>query len=64
LQATSGEQHHEVALPETSSGYETVGSTHTFGQWLQIGLAFTLPLIIFGIVALVIFFWMTTPTGR
>jgi chromosome segregation ATPase len=64
LQATSDDQHHEMPLPETSSGYETTSADHSFGQWLRIGLAFTLPLIIFGIVALVIYFWMTTPIGR
>ena len=53
LQATN-EEHHEMPLPETSSGYETAAPTHTFGQWLQIGLAFTLPLILFGIVALIV----------
>jgi uncharacterized membrane protein len=36
--------------------------THTFGQWLKIGLAFTLPLIIFGLIALFIFYWMSGPT--
>lgn len=59
LQANSNEEHHEVPLPETSSGYETASPTHTFAQWLQIGFAFTLPLIIFGLIALVIFFSMT-----
>lgn len=59
LQATTNEEHHEVPLPETSSGYETAASAHTFTQWLQIGLAFTLPLIVFGIVALVIFLSLT-----
>ena len=39
-----------MPLPETSSGYESnSGPAHTFAQWLQIGLAFTLPLIIFGV---------------
>ncbi len=61
LQASSNEGPHEMPLPETSSGYETAGSAHTFGQWLQIGLAFTLPLIIFGIIALLLFFWMKGP---
>ena len=60
LQANSNEeQHHEVPLPATSSGYETTAPTNTFAQWLQIGLAFTLPLIVFGIIALVIFLSMT-----
>ena len=35
-----------------------MGGGKTFAQWLQIGFALTLPLIIFGIVALLVFFWM------
>jgi len=60
LQAATSEQNHEVPLPETSSGYEsTSSSAHTFAQWLQIGFAFTLPLIIFALIAFIAFFWMT-----
>jgi hypothetical protein len=52
-----------VPLPETASGLESgMEMTHTFGQWLKIGLAFTLPLIIFGLIALFIFYWMSGPT--
>jgi hypothetical protein len=29
-----------------------------FARWMKIGFAFSLPLIIFGIVALLIFFWI------
>ena len=50
-----------VPLPETTSGFESPGMAHSFGQWLQIGFAFTLPLIILGLIALVIFFWMSGP---
>lgn len=59
LQATADE-HENLPLPETSSGYENSngGMAHSFGQWLQIGLAFTLPLIVFGLIALVLFFYM------
>ncbi len=58
LQANADE-HESVPLPETSSGFETNnGPNQSFGQWLQIGLAFTLPLIIFGMIALLIFFYM------
>ncbi|HEY1771355.1 MAG TPA: hypothetical protein VGG02_13975 [Chthoniobacterales bacterium] len=59
LQATTTEEHREMPLPETSSGYETTSSAHSFAQWLQIGLAFTLPLMIFALIALGIFFFMT-----
>ena len=55
LQANSNDDHREVPLPETTSGYEMASPAHTFAQWLQIGLAFTLPLIVFGIIALVVF---------
>jgi chromosome segregation ATPase len=59
LQATTNEEHHEVPLPETSSGYESGnGSAHTFAQWLQIGFAFTLPLIVFAIIAFIAYFWL------
>jgi hypothetical protein len=59
LQANSTDEHREMPLPETTSGYEVASPTHSFGQWLQMGLAFTLPLIIFGVIALVIFLTMT-----
>ncbi|MGI8957971.1 MAG: hypothetical protein ACR2II_13815 [Chthoniobacterales bacterium] len=58
LQATA-DAGEAVPLPETGSGFETSGGpAHSFGQWLQIGLAFTLPLIIFGMIALFTFFFM------
>ncbi len=58
LQATADE-HESVPLPETSSGYESnSGTNQSFGQWLQIGLAFTLPLIIFGAIALLLFLYL------
>ena len=47
----------EIDLPDVASGSLGVGGGRSFGQWVQIGLALSLPLIIFGIVALVIFFW-------
>jgi len=62
LQATADESE-AAPLPETSVGFESNGMTHSFGQWLQIGLAFTLPLIIFGVIALFIFLWLSPP-GR
>ena len=59
LQATAAEAEREMPLPEASSSYEAPASAHSFGQWFQMGLAFTLPLIIFALVAFAIFFWMT-----
>lgn len=58
LEAGSGESS-DLDLPEVAtSGPGLAG--RSFVQWVQIGFAVTLPLIIFGIVALLIFFWMTT----
>ena len=56
LEAGSSESS-EIDLPDVASGSLGLGGGKSFGQWLQIGLALSLPLIIFGIVALVIFFW-------
>ncbi|HEX4665614.1 MAG TPA: hypothetical protein VH207_03360 [Chthoniobacterales bacterium] len=61
LQATADENE-AVALPESTSAFETNGGmAHSFGQWLQIGLAFTLPLMIFGLIAFFLFFWLFAP---
>jgi chromosome segregation ATPase len=48
------------SLPEAAPDVSDLLSSggRSFGQWLQIGLAFTLPLIAFGFIALLIFFWM------
>jgi cell division protein FtsB len=61
LQATSTDEHAEVRLPEANSRFASGGMTHTFAQWLQIGFAFTLPLIILGLIALALVFWMNGP---
>jgi hypothetical protein len=47
----------EMDLPDVASGSMGLGGRRSFMQWMQIGFAVTLPLIIFGIVALLIFFW-------
>jgi hypothetical protein len=44
-------------LPDIASGSAGL-SGKSFGQWVQIGFAVSLPLIAFGILALIIFFWM------
>src|SRR3954462_13282180 len=48
----------DVSLPEVAPDVSDLlhGGGRSFGQWLQIGLAFTLPLIAFGFIALLIFF--------
>jgi DNA repair exonuclease SbcCD ATPase subunit len=48
------------SLPEIGSdSYELTGG-RSFSHWMQIGFALTLPLIIFGLVALALFFWMAS----
>src|SRR6202043_2416647 len=56
LEASGGESG-EMDLPEVASGTAGLGGK-SFVQWMQIGFAVTLPLIIFGALALLIFFWM------
>src|SRR3954464_3757299 len=59
LQATD-EAQADGSLPEAAPDVSDLlnGGGRSFSQWLQIGLAFTLPLIAFGFIALLIFFWM------
>ncbi|HEX4706858.1 MAG TPA: hypothetical protein VH229_03930 [Candidatus Udaeobacter sp.] len=55
--ATAG----DAPLPDvTPDGYSSGGDGRSFAQWLQIGVALTLPLIIFGAVALALFIWMAS----
>ena len=59
LEAANGDESENLDLPDpTSDAGGGLGAGKTFGQWVQIGLALSLPLIIFGILALLIFFWM------
>jgi chromosome segregation ATPase len=48
----------EVALPDAAPDVGLAGGGNGFMQWMQIGLALTLPLIVFGIIALIVFLWM------
>jgi cell division protein FtsB len=48
----------DLDLPDAAPGFSGIGGGKSFAQWVQIGFAVTLPLIIFGMVALLIFFWM------
>lgn len=63
LQAT-GEGADEVALPEATGELAELNGGRSLFQWVQIGFALTLPLIIFGFIALFIFFWMASATSR
>lgn len=58
LEAGNGDASTDLDLPEPTSGLDGLGGGKTFRQWIQIGFALTLPLIIFGILALLTFFWM------
>ena len=50
----------EATLPEATTDAYQSNDGRSFFQWLQIGLALTLPLIIFGAIALLVFFWMAS----
>jgi small-conductance mechanosensitive channel len=57
----AGEVGGETALPEAASDVaDSLEGGHSFSQWVQIGFAFTLPLILFGLIALLLFFWMAS----
>jgi len=57
LEASGNRETGEIDLPEVRSGTTGLGGK-SFVQWLQIGFAVTLPLIIFAILALLVFIWM------
>ena len=60
LQGTDGSGG-DPALPEVASDVsDLLNGGRTFGQWMRIGFAFSLPLIFFGFIALLIFFWMAS----
>ena len=60
LTASVSDENGEVALPEATSEVGGFGGANGFMQWMQIGLALTLPLIIFGFIALMIFFYLAS----
>ena len=55
----AAEEPGDVPLPEAAPEISRLGGGRTFGQWVQIGFAFSLPFIIFACLALAFFFWMT-----
>ena len=57
LQAVGG-GNGEQSLPDTAPGVHENTDGRSFSEWLQIGLALTLPLIIFGVIAIAVFAWM------
>jgi hypothetical protein len=52
------DQSEALNLPDSTAGLSAFGGTRSFSQWIQIGFALTLPLIIFGLIALLVFFWL------
>jgi hypothetical protein len=62
LQATEGSGD-ESSLTELASESFDVEGRRSMLQWMQIGFAFSIPLIIFGFIALFLFFWMAS-SGR
>lgn len=60
LTASTSEDGSEVALPEAAPSVGALDGANSFVQWLQIGFALTLPLIIFGFIALILFLWFAS----
>src|SRR6266487_2449818 len=50
----------EQSLPDTAPGVYENNDGRSFSEWLQIGLALTLPLIIFGAIAIAVFAWLAS----
>jgi chromosome segregation ATPase len=59
LQANGG-GNGDSSLPDTTPGVYENSDGRSFTEWLQIGLALSLPLLVFGVVALAIFFWIAS----
>jgi chromosome segregation ATPase len=57
LEAAGGS---DASLPDVVAGGYESNDGRTFFQWFQIGIALTLPLILFGAVALALFVWMAS----
>jgi chromosome segregation ATPase len=63
LQATGGNAG-DAQLPEVAPELADLNGGRSLFQWVQIGFALSLPLIIFGFIALFLFFWMASATNR
>jgi chromosome segregation ATPase len=60
LQAVD-ENSNDVALPEAAPDVaDLLNGGRSFGQWAKIGFAFSLPLMIFGFIAFLLIFWLTS----
>jgi len=60
LTASVGDDGAEVGLPDAAPEVGGLGGGNSFMQWMQIGLALSLPLIVFGFVALMLFLWFAS----
>ena len=58
LQAIATQDAENVSLPEAAPEVVRGGRERSFGQWVLIGFAFSLPLITVGLISLLIFWWM------
>jgi DNA repair exonuclease SbcCD ATPase subunit len=59
LQAIATQDAEDVSLPEAAPEVVRGGGERSFGQWVLIGFALSLPLIAVGLTSLLIFWWMT-----
>src|SRR5262245_9516640 len=50
----------DQSLPDTTPGVYENRDGRSFSEWLQIGLALTLPLIFFGAIAVAVLVWMNS----
>ena len=63
LQAT-GDRADDEALPEVAPDLAELGGGRSFSEWMRIGFAFSLPLILFGLIALCLFYWIASSSNR
>src|SRR6266704_3100519 len=59
LQAIATQDSEDVSLPEAAPEVAGTRGEKSFGQWVLIGFALSLPLMTVGLIGLVIFWWMT-----
>jgi len=60
LQAGGGSGNGDQSLPDSAPGVYENSDARSFSDWLQIGLALTLPLILFGVIAIALLVWMNS----
>ncbi len=58
LQAIATQDAEDVSLPEAAPEVVRGGGERSFGQWVLIGFALSLPLIMVGLISLLIFWWV------